>query len=114
MKTLKTTKQFMAILLVTVLLFSCDQKPIDHNTTLDEVLIPNGFLQTEDLSPDLKTRLDKMRLVNTDDHYYYLKLMDGPVGSEKELIFPQNELIIEYKDADWNSGEESKYRGVIV
>ncbi|MCK5703780.1 MAG: energy transducer TonB [Cyclobacteriaceae bacterium] len=114
MKTTKTTKQFMTILLVTVLLFSCDQKPIDPSTKLDEVLIPNGFLQTEDLSPDLKTRLDEMRLVNTDDHYYYLKLKDGPVGSEKELIFPQNELIIEYIDADWKSGEESKYHGVIV
>ena len=114
MKVPKTIKQFMTILLVTALFLSCDQKPIDPNTTLDEVLIPNGYVQTEDLSPDMKTRLDELRLVNTDDYYYYLKIKDGPVETENELIFPQNELIIEHIDQDWESVEDAKFKGVIV
>lgn len=114
MKTPKAIKQFMTMLLVTALLISCDQKPIDPGTTLDEILIPNGYVHSEDLSPDLKTRLDEMRLANTDEHYYYLKIKDGPVETEKELIFPQNELIIEHIDQDWESGKDAKFKGVIV
>jgi len=114
MKALKTTKQILTALLVTILLFSCNQQPIDPSTTLDEVFIPAGFIQTDELSTDMKTRLEEMRLKNQDDFYYYLKLKDGPVEIEKELIFPQNELKIETVDAEWNSDGSAKYHGVIV
>jgi len=114
MKTSATTKQIWTVLLVLILLSSCNSQPIDPGTTLDEVFIPTGFIQTNDLSADIKTRLDELRLENQDDHFYYLKFKDGPVETEKELIFPQNELKIETIDADWDSDGSSKYHGVIV
>ena len=113
MKTYKTTIQLMMILVVAAL-FACDQKPIDPAITLDEVFIPKGFEQSDNLSEDVKTRLDEMRLQYKEDHFYYLKIIDGPLKSEKEVLFPQNELKIEFMDAEWNSDGASNYRGVIV
>jgi TonB family protein len=114
MKTLKTTKQFVTILLVTILLSSCNQKPIDSGTTIDDVLLPAGFVQSEDMSSDMKARLDELRLKNAEDDFYYLKLKDGSVKTEKELIFPQNEMKIESMDEVRNTDGTSKYKGVIV
>lgn len=108
------TKQFLTILLVTIILHSCNQHPIDPGVTLEDGLIPAGFVQTDEMSSDMKTRLDDLRLKNKDDYFYYLKLKDGPVESEREIIFPQNELKIEVMDAEWDSDGTSKYHGVIV
>lgn len=114
MKALTSTKQILTNVLVTILLFTCNQRPIDPATTLDEVFIPTGFIQTNDLSADIKTRLEEMRLKNQEDLFYYLKLKDGPAETEKEVIFPQNELKIVTIDAEWNSDGTAKYHGVIV
>ena len=114
MKTPTTTKQFLPVLLMIILLFSCNQQPIDPSTTIDDVLLPNGFVQSEDMSTDMKARLDELRLKNVDDNYYYLKLKDGSVKSKKDLIFPQNELKIESMDEALNTDGTSKYKGVIV
>ena len=109
-----TTKQIFTGLLIIILLYSCNQQPIDSGTTIDDVLLPAGFVQSEDMSSDMRASLDELRLKNAEDDFYYLKLKDGPVKTEKELIFPQNELKIESMDAVWNTDGTSKYIGVIV
>ena len=114
MKTPTTTKQILTGLLVVILLYSCNQQPIDPGTTIDDVLLPAGFVQSEDMSSDMRARLDELRLKNAEDDFYYLRLKDGPVKTEKELIFPQNELKIESMDEEWNTDGTSKYKGVIV
>ena len=114
MKTPKTIQQIMTILLVTALLFFCDQKSNDLAMELDEVLIPEGFSQTKDLSLDMQTRLDQLKLNSPSDQFYYLNYKNGPADNETELIFPQNELKIEIIDYESDSDNESKYHGVIV
>ena len=51
MKTPATTKQFLPVLIIIMLIFSCNQQPIDPSTTIDDVLLPVGFVQSDDIGP---------------------------------------------------------------
>lgn len=104
------------ILLALGILSSCEQQGVDPAEKLDEVFIPQGYAQSENLSMDMQSRLDELRLENPNDYFYYLKLINGPVASFDEVKFTQTELNIKYIDSGEmkNRNDKPKYRGVIV
>lgn len=116
MKNSKSLFNVIIILCTLGLLFSCEQKDVNPSKKLDEVFIPRGFTQSENLSMDMQSRLDELRLVNPTDHFYYLKYLNGPVASFEEMKFPQTELNIKYVDAGEmdKTNDKPTYQGVIV
>lgn len=96
------------------IIYSCEQNPVNPSLKLDEVLIPQGYVQDENPSMDNQSKLEELRLENPDDQFYYLKYVNGPASSFKEIMFPQKELVIKSIDSDGMNREDKKYHGVIV
>lgn len=116
MKNLTSLIKSLIVFATVGILFSCEQNNVDPSAKLDEVFIPKGYTQSEDMSVDVQGRLDELRLENPADHFYYLKFTNGPVASFDEMKFTQNELNIKYVDAGQmdKREDEPKYQGVIV
>ncbi len=98
------------------IIYSCEQNPVNPSLKLDEVLIPQGYVQDENPSMDNQSKLEELRLENPDEQFYYLKYVNGPASSFKEIMFPQKELVIKSIDSDKGTNQEAKriYHGVIV
>ena len=116
MKTQKSIFKSLFALCLIGIIYSCEQQPINPSLKLDEVFIPEGYVQVDNLSMDNQSRLEELRLENPEDQYYYLKYENGPVGSLQEMMFPQKELLIKAIDSDRgiNPQDKPKYHGVIV
>jgi len=113
MKTHATTKKMLNVITILIVMASCNQNPLDPARTLDEVFIPAGFIESNEMSLNMETKLAEFKLNNPQDEFYYLKFLNGPTIEMKDLIFPQKELKIEDIDVEYLAGV-SKYRGVIV
>lgn len=116
MKNLMSLFNSLIVICTLGILFSCEQNSVDPSEKLDEVFIPQGYVQSESISMDMQGRLDELRLENPNDHYYYLKFTNGPVASFDEMKFTQKDLNIKYVDAGQMDSREDKpqYKGVIV
>lgn len=93
MKKKITFLNLVTAITLTGLTLSCSQNSVDPALVLDEVFIPDGYLQVDTPPSDAMARLEELRLENPKDHFYYLKRSDLKSDS---WIFPQNELKIEY------------------
>ena len=113
MKTPTTIKTILNVMLVFLLIISCNQKEVDLNVTLDEVFIPAGFAESAEMPLNMEARLQELKLNNPEDEFYYLKFVKGPASEMKDLMFPQKELKIEDVNVEYLEGG-SKYYGVIV
>ena len=93
---MKTQKSIVIVVVAIALIwlnFSCSQEKADPALVLDEVLVPEGYLQTDNPPADAQARLNELRLENPKDHYYYLTRGSA---SDMQWIFPQKELKIEF------------------
>jgi len=91
---MKTSKSiFFSFLVALAVLASCTQEKVDPALVLDEVLIPEGYIQSENPPADALARLEELRQQNTNEHYYYIQKVDN---NSDRWIFPQKELKIEY------------------
>ena len=114
MKNQKSMLKSLIVLCATGLLFSCNQQSMDPSQKLDEVFIPDGYVQSENYSADTKTRLNELKLKNPGIPYFFLEIEGGPVSSASEFMFPQKELVIEYAEQNAEPTELPKFSGVIV
>ena len=69
MKTHKSVLSFAMIIALMSLSISCSQEKVDPALILDEVLIPEGYMQVDDPPSDALARLEELRLQNPQDHY---------------------------------------------
>ncbi len=116
MKTKKSMFKLFSIIILTSIIFSCNQNKIDPALVLDEIFVPEGYHQIDNPSSDALARLEELRLENTNSHYYYLERENKTVSSAREWVFPQKELKIEFTDFERLESREqnSKLMGLIV
>ncbi len=116
MKNRNAKMKSLLIVVVMGILFSCEQSPVNPSQILDEVFIPQGYVQDHNPSMDNQSRLDELRLENPNDQFFYLKFVNGPASSLKEIMFPQKELVIKSIDSERgeNRKDKQKFYGVIV
>ena len=116
MKIKESMFKLFATIILTSIIFSCNQDKIDPALILDEVLVPEGYHQVDNPSSESMARLEEFRLENPNNHYYYLERENKNVSSSKEWIFPQKELKIEFTDFEKLESREQnpKLMGLIV
>lgn len=116
MKTKKSMFKLFATIILTSILFSCNQDKIDPALELDDMFVPEGYHQIDNPSSDVLARLEELRLENPNNNYYYLERKDKNVSQSREWVFPQKELKIEFSDFEkGESGHQNpKLNGVIV
>ena len=95
---------------------SCNQSNVDPSLVLDEVLIPEGYVQSTEGTTDAITRLDELRLKHPSDQFYYLSRTDLSSPDQVAWMFPQKELKIEFVDyAEKEDGKHSSsVKGLVV
>ncbi len=93
MKTQKLNLLSFFVIALMWLNFSCNQDKVDSALVLDDVFVPEGYLQTDNPPEEARARLGELRLQNPDDHYYFLS---NESASDEKWIFPQKELKIEF------------------
>ncbi len=111
---MKNQQVFSTVLVAMFLAFmsiSCGQDKMDPQLVLDEEMIPAGYVQESNPSPDAMTRLEEFRLKNPNDNFYYLKRLETN-QVESDWMFPQKELLIEYAESTSDAGDAIV--GVIV
>ena len=116
MKTKKSMFKLFATIILTSIIFSCNQDKIDPALVLDEIFFPEGYHQVDNPSSESMARLEELRLENPNNHYYYLEREHKNVSSSREWIFPQKELKIEFTDFEKLESREQnpKLMGLIV
>lgn len=116
MKTEKSMLKLFATIILTSIIFSCNQDKIDPALVLDEIFVPEGYHQIDNPSSDALARLEELRLENPDNSYYYLERKDKIVSQSREWVFPQKELKIEFTDFEKLESREQdpKLMGLIV
>lgn len=116
MKTKKSMFKLFATIILTSIIFSCNQDKIDPALVLDEIFVPEGYHQIDNPSSDALARLEELRLENPDNSYYYLERKDKIVSQSREWVFPQKELKIEFTDFEKLESREQdpKLMGLIV
>lgn len=116
MKTKESMFKLFATIFLTSIIFSCSQDKIDPALVLDEILLPEGYHQVDNPSSESMARLEELRLENPNNHYYYLERENKNVTSQREWIFPQKELKIEFTDFEKLESPERnpKLMGLIV
>jgi len=105
MKTHKSTLTLAIIFAITILSLSCTQEKVDPALVLDEILIPNGYMQVDNPPADALARLGELRQQNPKDHYYYIHRINT---DEEKWIFPQKELKIEFVAQSEAKDDDSK------
>lgn len=108
--------KLFATIILTSIIFSCNQDKIDPALVLDEIFVPEGYHQIDNPSSDALARLEELRLENPDNSYYYLERKDKIVSQSREWVFPQKELKIEFTDFEKLESREQdpKLMGLIV
>ncbi len=108
---MKRINLFILVIATIWVALACENSNVNPALKLDNMFLPEGYIQADPTSSEAGAYLDELRLKNPSDHFYYLKLADGPVTDFKKVLFPQKELKIEYVD---NNLEKKNISGVIV
>lgn len=110
MKTQKSIATLIVIL--TMLSMACQKENVNSDLVLNEVMVPEGYVQNEAAPPDAQARLEELRLDNPKDQYYYL---EWQLKDTENWVFPQKELKIEYVAySDAVANETPEVVGVVV
>ena len=89
-------------MMVLLLLIHCTTEKVNPHQTLNEEIIPIGMYQTDQVSIDVKTRLEELRLQHPKDHFYYLAFEERKTNKSSDWKFSQKELKIEHVDNQQN------------
>lgn len=93
MKTNKSILSLSTIVAIAILVLSCAHEKVDPSLVLDEVFIPEGYMQIDNPPSDALARLEELRQQNPKDQFYYIQRTNT---ATENWIFPQKELKIEF------------------
>lgn len=89
-------------MIVAISTMNCTTEKVNPQQALNEDIIPSGMYQTDQVSADIKSRLEELKLQNPKDHFYYLAFEEHKANNTSDWLFPQKELKIEHVDNQQN------------